>query len=393
MNALLRALRSFGQGASNAVASNVSFPVDAIAWALRKGGLPIPQNPVGGSDWMAQQGLTATPQNRIAGLLGETAGMVGPAVVQAAAPKIASGLLALDDKAMDMARRGVENYMDSTGIRQNMLLYHGTDSRKLIDEILPRSQTGSVANGLFASGSKQSAGSHGGNLYEMDIPDNLIHGSGSMAGAINEAGAKGRSAYAELLRRVGGDEKLARAVIDDAGLAQLLPNADKVGGDAYEAAANSLLGKISNSSNHGTPSESLSWDLQNQRGLLAKDLGFKAVAMNDEHGVSYLIPSGSGVKPIPHNDRAKAVASGAIDDLDVAEKSAVDFQRQANQKWAADYAEKGKALVAEKMDAINKLPDDLRQKAALLMSRSRTGDRRASLELRRILERNGAPIK
>lgn len=117
MNALLRALRSFGQGASNAVASNVSVPVDAIAWALRKGGLPIPQNPVGGSDWMAQQGLTATPQNRIAGLLGETAGMVGPAVVQAAAPKIAGGLLALDDKAMDMARQGIERRMDVSGMR------------------------------------------------------------------------------------------------------------------------------------------------------------------------------------------------------------------------------------------------------------------------------------
>ena len=123
-NALIRALRSFGQGASNAVASNVSAPVDGLAWLLRKGGLPIPQNPVGGSDWMAQQGLTATPQNKLAGLLGETAGMVGPAVVQAAAPKIAGGLLALDDKAMDMARQGVENYMGSTGLRQDML-YHG----------------------------------------------------------------------------------------------------------------------------------------------------------------------------------------------------------------------------------------------------------------------------
>lgn len=126
MNALLRALQSFGQGASNAVASNVSFPVDAIAWALRKGGLPIPQNPVGGSDWMAQKGLTATPQNRIAGLLGETVGMVGPAVVQAAAPKIAGGLLALDDKAMDMARQGIERRMVNSGMIQPATVWHGS---------------------------------------------------------------------------------------------------------------------------------------------------------------------------------------------------------------------------------------------------------------------------
>ncbi len=43
---LLDTLRSFGQGASNSVASNVSAPVDGLAWLLRKGGLPIPQNPV-----------------------------------------------------------------------------------------------------------------------------------------------------------------------------------------------------------------------------------------------------------------------------------------------------------------------------------------------------------
>lgn len=124
-NALIRALRSFGQGASNAVASNVSTPVDGIAWLLRKGGLPIPQNPVGGSDWMAQQGLTATPQNKLAGLLGETAGMVGPAAVQKAAPKIAGGLLALDDHAMEMARRGVEGRMVNSGMLQPAAVWHG----------------------------------------------------------------------------------------------------------------------------------------------------------------------------------------------------------------------------------------------------------------------------
>jgi hypothetical protein len=125
-NPLIRALRSFGQGASNAVAGNVSVPVDGLAWVLRKGGIPIPQNPVGGSDWMAQQGLTAKPQNAIAGLLGETAGMVGPALMQAAAPKIAGGLLALDDHAMEMARRGVEGRMVNSGMLQPATVYHGS---------------------------------------------------------------------------------------------------------------------------------------------------------------------------------------------------------------------------------------------------------------------------
>ena len=96
---LLDQMRSFGQGASNSAASNVSAPIDAMAWLLRKGGLPIPQNPVGGSDWMAQRGLTAEPQNRLAGLLGEGFGGVAPIVAAAKAPQIAGGLLRMGENA------------------------------------------------------------------------------------------------------------------------------------------------------------------------------------------------------------------------------------------------------------------------------------------------------
>jgi hypothetical protein len=86
-------LRSILQGMSNAAASNVSAPVDGIAWLLRKAGIPMPSNPLGGSDWMEQQGLTAKPQNAISGLLGESLGGVAPIVAAAKAPQIAKGLL------------------------------------------------------------------------------------------------------------------------------------------------------------------------------------------------------------------------------------------------------------------------------------------------------------
>jgi len=109
--------KSFAQGMSNAAASNVSGPVDALAWLLRKTGLPIPQNPMGGSEWMAEKGLTAAPNNRLAGLLGEGAGLSAPIVGFAKAPQIAGGLLALDDHAMEMGRRGVEGYMNKTGMQ------------------------------------------------------------------------------------------------------------------------------------------------------------------------------------------------------------------------------------------------------------------------------------
>jgi len=95
---ILREGRNFAQSASNSIAGNVSAPVDGLAWLLRKAGVPMPDNPMGGSDWMAQQGLTRpTNQNSLSGLMGEFAGMAGPLVAGAKAPQIAKGLLGMAD--------------------------------------------------------------------------------------------------------------------------------------------------------------------------------------------------------------------------------------------------------------------------------------------------------
>ena len=85
-------LLDFLQGASNAAASNISAPVDGLAWLLKKAGVDV-GTPVGGSDWMRQKGLTAEPQNKYAGLLGEAIGGVAPMLAAAKAPQIAKGLL------------------------------------------------------------------------------------------------------------------------------------------------------------------------------------------------------------------------------------------------------------------------------------------------------------
>jgi len=190
-NALIRALRSFGQGASNAVASNVSTPVDGIAWLLRKGGLPIPQNPVGGSDWMAQQGLTATPQNKLAGLLGETAGMVGPAVVQAAAPKIAGGLLALDDKAMDMARQGIERRMVNSGMIQPATVWHGSPHK------FDKFDSSKIGTG-------EGAQAYGHGLYLAESPDVAKQYADNVKdmGAMNRINAE----LSDLAKKMSADE-------------------------------------------------------------------------------------------------------------------------------------------------------------------------------------------
>lgn len=92
-------LLDFLQGASNSAASNVSAPVDGLAWLLRKAGMPVPANPVMGSDWMREQGLTAEPKNRNMGLLGEAVGGVVPIVAAAKAPQFARGLLQAGENA------------------------------------------------------------------------------------------------------------------------------------------------------------------------------------------------------------------------------------------------------------------------------------------------------
>lgn len=96
--ALIKALRDTVQSASNTVASGVSAPVDLIAAGLRKVGLPIPQAPVGGSQWMENIGLTVPVEDGIPKLAGETLGMIVPMAATAKAPQIAAA-----------ANRGLEN--------------------------------------------------------------------------------------------------------------------------------------------------------------------------------------------------------------------------------------------------------------------------------------------
>ena len=100
MRSLADPYRDFAQSASNSIASNVSAPVDGIAWALRKAGVPVPPKPMGGSDWMAEKGLTRTVEPGLAQLLGEAAGMAGPMVAAAKAPQIAAGVNRIAENSM-----------------------------------------------------------------------------------------------------------------------------------------------------------------------------------------------------------------------------------------------------------------------------------------------------
>ena len=85
------------QAASNAVAGNVAGPVDILSFLLRKAGMPVPENPIGGSNWMTQKGLMAPVRQGASQVIGETAGLLGPAMVSQFGPQIARGLLSAGD--------------------------------------------------------------------------------------------------------------------------------------------------------------------------------------------------------------------------------------------------------------------------------------------------------
>lgn len=91
-------LLDFLQSASNTAADTVAAPVDMLAWALRKAGVPV-GTPVGGTDWMRQQGLRRDVPQSAASLAGETVGLLSPMVAAAKAPQIAKGLLQVEANA------------------------------------------------------------------------------------------------------------------------------------------------------------------------------------------------------------------------------------------------------------------------------------------------------
>ena len=112
------------QSASNAVAGMASFPVDAITWALRKGGVDI-KNPVGGSDWMADKGLTKEVPQSAYSLAGETVGNLLPfasgpktaAAVARAGEAAQKGTKAVGNATVDALREGTEGYMSKAGLK------------------------------------------------------------------------------------------------------------------------------------------------------------------------------------------------------------------------------------------------------------------------------------
>jgi len=113
MNGLL----GFLQSASNTAANTVAGPVDLIAAGLRKVGVPVPEDPVAGANWMKHHGLLRDVPDGAAKVLGETAGMLTPALAMQYAPQIAS-----------VANKAISNAMAPTSANKELgaIVWHGS---------------------------------------------------------------------------------------------------------------------------------------------------------------------------------------------------------------------------------------------------------------------------
>lgn len=163
-----------------------------------------------------------------------------------------------------------------------MILYHGSNSPAAVRQIRDSGPFG----GLFASPSQESALSHGGSLYRMTVPDKAVMQSASDV----EWDKALKSAKSFLPKGTADDvaEELADMALYNRGAWNASLDEDVM----LKALRSGDLGEAD-------------WALQELRGRMAKDAGFKAVHMPDEHGSSYLVLPGT--TPRPYNTQAKTL--------------------------------------------------------------------------------------
>lgn len=152
-------------------------------------------------------------------------------------------------------------------------------------------------DGLFAGLGTESASSHGdGSMYFMDVPEEKILTQRALDYEI--------------------DHETTMAALRDA-----IPWLDDEDVDiAYQAVVEDQSHKVDDDDLmrvFGADSVGeASWEAQKYRGKLAKELGYQAVEMDDEHGTSYLVLPGIAVNPLseqPSSDSPDDAFFGAAD--------------------------------------------------------------------------------
>ena len=164
-------------------------------------------------------------------------------------------------------------------------LYHGGTLTEITDS--------GLFGGIFASDSETSAASHG-DLNYLDVPTDAIAENRDLDGQEAE-----RIIREELRDDVTEDEfnVIYSAIINDTGLWDLEIDQDRI---------QSLFRE--------TEMADADWKAQTIRGKIARELGYKAVEMADEHGASYLVLPGVPVakmgEALPGSEPRMSASSG-----------------------------------------------------------------------------------
>ena len=137
----------------------------------------MPANPMGGSDWMSQQGLTPAPKERIAGLLGEGIGGVLPGVIGAKAPQIAGGLLGkIEQWAANNATKHVARNIDAASVAADSASFTAASKGVKMSDPKPQAQR------PFYDDYPQGIAGQNGSPITLDIDGRPINSGAYIAG-------------------------------------------------------------------------------------------------------------------------------------------------------------------------------------------------------------------
>jgi hypothetical protein len=278
------------------IANTAGLPVDMLNTVLQTLGLGSEQ-PLGGSDSIRRAleyyGLSSETQRP---MLETLTSLTPPRAVMGAARVAGQGAEAVGRAAAPVAGQALENYMGRTGMRlsavpelSTMRLFHRSPQENLV-EVDKSGRFG----GIFAGSDPESAiglSPRKTFLHYADVPENSIADSSALINAsenkINVANNAIKNSINPKYHQQENIDAIKDVALNDRNIFKMIdPNTNKPTEELqsiFKALGTDDLGEVS-------------WELQKIRGSIAKELGFKAVTMSDEQGLSYFLTPGIKLK-------------------------------------------------------------------------------------------------
>jgi hypothetical protein len=147
--------------------------MDAIAWALRKAGVPV-EKPMFGSDWMKEKGVTPPVQEGASKVIGDTIGMISPmGLTKQGAKAMVDGVSKLKGLPVGMSIKPVD-YGLPVNKDGTVSLYHGT-SPEGADAIVNTRTMKSAGEPNIYFTTAQDAGYGTGGLVRVDVNPKFLN--------------------------------------------------------------------------------------------------------------------------------------------------------------------------------------------------------------------------